>query len=614
MRGKIVKHLIKKELTDVIRDKKTVFAMIGIPILLYPIMMIAMSFILQMTMEDTEDDRTQVVLEGVVSEGFLLFAEGYYDKVDFIEDSDFMSGDDEDYRLVFEHSGGVTIHYDSSKDRLDLSTNDLKNLFASFEVYQLESALLEQGIVVDVIAQEDITLSDLASETMQMGKLIGEILPLLLMVGVSVGVVYPAIDIVTGEKERHTLETLRSLPITSLEIVTSKFTTIALCGIVSTVLNLLSMLLSFAYFITSMTMESEVSIFEGVELSQMVVPIIITSICLVLFTFFVSAASMIMSSFASTFKEAQNYSSPLMIAIMMPAYITMAPTVSLNAVTSLIPIVNISLLIKSAFTFKLDLAFVLMVIVSNLGYSLLTIILLGKVFNREEILFGSQKGFRLLESRSNIKKGTMPGVSDGVTVFAIGIVVLLYMSTVIANVFESTAVQIAGTQAIILIVPFIYALYIKSDLKELYKLRRFSVKYLLIGIPLMAAGLFLTSTLQNLLLQAIPGLEVLLEALEDALLLDNMFIYVIVVAVLPAICEELLFRGFLLTAFRVEQYPVAAILVTSLMFGVFHMNVFQLITGMVLGSVLGFVTYKTKSIYPAMILHFMNNGIAVLLG
>ncbi len=606
MRISILKTLIKKEIIDVIRDKKTVFAMIVMPILLYPILMIGMSFFMQMTIEESKEKTIDILVQGNVTEGFLDFASEQLEKAHFVEESE-----EPFYTLSFEDDQ-VIIQYDSSKDAMEVSLSELKGVFQAFEIQQLEQLVDSAGVKVNTIGEDDIILDDQATDTMLMAKLMGQVLPLLLIVGVILGVIYPAIDIVTGEKERHTLETLRSLPITALEIVVSKFATIVICGLVSAMLNLISIICSVGYFIASLSAVGEFG-FEGISLSEMVVPLLIALLCLVIFAFFASAATMIVVSFASTFKEAQNYITPLMLGLMMPAYITMMPTITLNSITGLIPVVNISLLIREAFAFQLDWSLVALVIISNVAYSLFAMLLLGNIFNREAALFGSGKSFRLLESRKEIVKGGLPGISDAFAIFAIAIVILLYGGLVILELTDVVELQLVSTQAIIVTVTLLYGIYIKSNFKKLFHFKKCSLKYFLIGIPLIGIGLLITLLLQNVLLTLVPGLESLLVQFQETLQFDHIAIYILVVAVCPAICEELLFRGFILTGLQVEKHPVFAIVTSSIMFGIFHMNVFQLITGMVLGGVLGFVTYKSKSIYPAMALHFLNNLVAVFI-
>lgn len=86
------------------------------------------------------------------------------------------------------------------------------------------------------------------------------------------------------------------------------------------------------------------------------------------------------------------------------------------------------------------------------------------------------------------------------------------------------------------------------------------------------------------------------------------------IALVPAICEEILFRGYILRAFEKSWGPIAAVFVSGLIFGLFHIqlgNVFPLAT---LGIILALMTWLSGTIWPAIIAHFINNGAAVLVG
>ena len=84
------------------------------------------------------------------------------------------------------------------------------------------------------------------------------------------------------------------------------------------------------------------------------------------------------------------------------------------------------------------------------------------------------------------------------------------------------------------------------------------------------------------------------------------------VAILPAICEEFLHRGVLLNGLK-EIGIKKAILISSLMFGLLHFNINQFFYATILGMLMALVSVVSKSIYPAMIIHFINNAISVYL-
>lgn len=86
------------------------------------------------------------------------------------------------------------------------------------------------------------------------------------------------------------------------------------------------------------------------------------------------------------------------------------------------------------------------------------------------------------------------------------------------------------------------------------------------------------------------------------------------VGVVPAICEEVLYRGYVMRAFEKSWGILPAILISGLLFGLYHVQLSNLLPLASIGIVLGFVTWASESIYPAMLAHFVNNGGSVLVG
>lgn len=94
--------------------------------------------------------------------------------------------------------------------------------------------------------------------------------------------------------------------------------------------------------------------------------------------------------------------------------------------------------------------------------------------------------------------------------------------------------------------------------------------------------------------------------------IGNFFLQIFTTAVLPAFCEEFLHRGIVLQGIKHMGFK-KAIVISSLLFGLLHFNVGQVAYAFVIGLILGFVAVVSKNIYPAMIIHFMNNFISVYL-
>ncbi|MDE7478561.1 MAG: CPBP family intramembrane metalloprotease, partial [Lachnospiraceae bacterium] len=93
---------------------------------------------------------------------------------------------------------------------------------------------------------------------------------------------------------------------------------------------------------------------------------------------------------------------------------------------------------------------------------------------------------------------------------------------------------------------------------------------------------------------------------------DNALAALFVIAVTPAVCEEMLFRGVILHSLKAKYRVSTAMVITAVLFGIFHMSLIKFIPTGLLGLALCIVVWRTGSIYPAMLMHFINNAISVM--
>ena len=105
------------------------------------------------------------------------------------------------------------------------------------------------------------------------------------------------------------------------------------------------------------------------------------------------------------------------------------------------------------------------------------------------------------------------------------------------------------------------------------------------------------------------------EMIEDFLRTDGIIWFGLLnIALVPAFCEELLFRGYVLRAFEKSWGPVLAIFISGLIFGFFHIQLGNVLPLTALGVILALMTWLSGTIWPAILAHFINNGAAVLVG
>ncbi|MCC0650720.1 ABC transporter permease subunit/CPBP intramembrane protease [Clostridioides sp. ZZV15-6598] len=637
MRSKIVKYIFKKEMLDILRDKKTLFMMIVIPLLLYPLLMLLMIQVMNMSANSMNSKDINIAFDSTPNKVL----------VSMIEEENNLEGDTgtnkdttndkgkikilsvDNYKKSLEEnkidayikieekqsSTSYKIYANSSQENSSNSVKRIETVLDKYKRFTVENTLAEKGLDVQSTL-EPITYStiDIAKTEEVAGYFLGQILPFILIIGVLLGSIYPAIDVMAGEKERGTLETLFTLPISNLELVMGKYMAVSLSAIVTAILNILSMGLTMAFILVSGGLSSQLG-FGNFNYGDLILPIATTLICVCLFSMVVAAISMCVCSLAKSFKDAQNYITPLMLVIMIPSYVSMIPNIVLDRVTAVIPVVNISLLIKSVLSFKSDLNLIALVLTSNIAFVILAIILLSKMFNSEEILFGNSKSFSFLEKRCNIKKGSIPTVSDGIILYAVGLVLLIYVGSLVQIKFGTAGIVM--TQVMIIALPLIFAYYIKADFREVFSIKIPTLKHLLGGVVLWVGGYIIIMIVTQLILFLFPQNMEVAESLNKALFMKDKFLLnLLIIGLLPAICEEIFFRGFIFSAFSKSKNGVKsvklAIICSGVLFGIMHMDFIRIIPTSILGIIFAYSVYKSGSIFVSMLLHFLNNSVAVI--
>ena len=619
MRTHIVKSIFKKEMIDILRDKKTLFMTVILPILLYPILIILMMYIMSVSTTSMAQKELSIAFSELPNSRVMEKIEELTKedgKLKLVEVTDYKKALEEKeisaYVDIVQEGKKIDykIYINSSIEDDTEASNRLENILKEHKEELVKEGVAAAGLEVDQILEPiNYEVVDVAEKEQVVGYLLGTILPFILIIGILSGAIYPAIDIMAGEKERGTLETLLTLPITNLELVIGKYLAVALSTIVTALLSIVSILFSMVFIFLSNKEALGANSFSF-NVNQLILPFIITLVCLVIFSMIIAAISMCVCSLAKSFKEAQNATTPVMLIGMVLSYSSMIPNLELNNITANIPVVNVVLLIKSVLTFRYDLSLMAMVMISNIVFVMLSVWLLSKLFNSEEVLFGNGKGFSFLEKRSNIKKGTMPTVSDGVMVYGVALLLLLYVGSYVQLKFGFFG--LIGNQIIFLVISISLSIYIKTDFKKVYSLRIPSIKSILGGISLWAGIFIVMILIGNILMFLFPQSQEVAKGLEDILIMkDSFLLNLLVVAVAPAIGEEVLFRGFIFSSFKGEKSYKRAIILSGILFGLMHMDFIRIIPTTCLGIATAYAVYKSGSIFIPMLMHFLNNGIAV---
>lgn len=199
---------------------------------------------------------------------------------------------------------------------------------------------------------------------------------------------------------------------------------------------------------------------------------------------------------------------------------------------------------------------------------------------------------------------------------------VLYLFIGILFVFIGSVVQsrelysgLLITEYLILLLPnLMYLKLMGFSLKKVLRLNKISFKQVgyivLITIFAYPIAIFF-NFIMTMILTYIS--EPLVDSIPMAETTGMYFLSLFVIALAPGICEEVMFRGTIMSAYG-SKGKKKAIIYSAILFGAFHLNLQNLLGPIALGIVLGITVYKTNSIYAGMIGHTISNGIAVTIG
>ncbi len=205
-------------------------------------------------------------------------------------------------------------------------------------------------------------------------------------------------------------------------------------------------------------------------------------------------------------------------------------------------------------------------------------------------------------------------------VFSIKEIFILYFITVILFVISSNvligAIGINGipfTHFLSIFAPsFLLIIIMKKDIKNLYFLNTpKNIRYFFGGILLWILAIILSGIYTYYAVKFMPTDE-LIESFDYIFSQTTLTQQIIIMAAVPAVIEELFFRGVILSSLMKKTNIIIAVFISSLLFSLMHFSLIKIFPTFLLGGIFAYVVYKTNSIIPAMVLHFMNNSISII--
>ncbi len=388
--------IFKKELIDTLRDRRTIIAMVVVPLLIFPLII---GVTTKISISQSQKAQAKTLRVALIGNADARFKERLAARADIHlianvpEDSarSFIQTDRLDAAFVFMEdfaqqlqnlrAGEIKFYFKSTDDE-NITKRRLQEIVEKFEEQLLSERFRQLRLDESAIDAVQLTEIDIASVKEKLGKTIGGFLPYIFVIFCFLGSMYPAIDLAAGEKERGTIETLLTAPVSGLEILLGKFGVVVLTGIGSA-------LISIAGLYVGIRQAGEIppEILD-VILGILEVKSILMLLSLLLpLTIFFAGLLLTLSIFAKTFKEAQSIITPVNIIVILPVAIGLIPGITLNTTTAMIPILNVSLATKEIIAGTIETGLLIEVYVSLIILAGLSLLVSSKLFLREDVIF-----------------------------------------------------------------------------------------------------------------------------------------------------------------------------------------------------------------------------------
>lgn len=443
--------------------------------------------------------------------------------------------------------------------------------------------------------------------------------PLVLILMTITGAVYPAIDLTAGERERGTLEVLVAAPVPRMSLLLAKYLAVVVVACLTAAMNLVMMTAT----VVALGLGSMLFGDKGLRPAT----VLEISLLLLLFAAFFSAVLLAVASFARSFKEAQAYLVPLMLVSIAPGLAAILPGLELRGGVAITPLLNIVLLSRDLLEHRAEPAAAVLVVASTLLYALAAVALAARLFGAEAVLYSARSGWGEV-FRPPAQPQPHATASASLLVLA-----LLFPTHLLATQFLALwlpwslgAKLVAAALATALLfgaVPLAAMRWGRVRLVPGLALHR-PHWTCLAGAVLLGLSLW-TLAHEIVVLQHELGVFTLDQAARErvAELAQNLaalplWLAVLTLGVTPAVFEELCFRGYVYGGLASRLSSRAAVCISALLFGAFHLvaadgvAIERLLPSTLLGLVLGWIRLRSGSVLPGVVLHASHNGLLVV--
>jgi sodium transport system permease protein len=661
-----------KELRETLRDRRTIFTLVLMPLLVYPVLSLALQ---RLILNSVSSNKSETIIVGVSSERNMdvlgdainrsqaLTASDSYRPFRY---SDAVLGAESPFKsksgnqpvdwnaIVVEkplketlEAGEVDVTV-SITDRIDDNSNlnpdntrsnnylfsigyrenDSRSEFALSEMRKMLQTLneheasklriangLSRGAPFEILATAIEGENSIASS-------LSSVIPLVLVLMTITGAVYPAIDLTAGERERGTMEALIATPISRFALLLSKYVAVLTVAVLTAIANLTAMFVTLRFSGLSDVLLGG----HGFSLWSVIAVLPL----LIVFAAFFSAILLALCSVAKSFKEAQAYLIPVIILSMGPGILSLLPSVRLTGTMAAIPLINMILMARECLAGNLEVIPGIIAVSTTICYAIIAMAIASQLFGMHAVPQNSEVSWRSwLRAPTQLNRlPTLEHITIYLAFFFPIYFVAIHLLAGLSEIDLRQRVWLNATATVLLfgVLPFLFALWRKLSIPKTFPVGGFSrwrlaiPGLLLISVSMwtVAHEILVISELFGIASLDIEKLANLEKAKTEFLALPLTTIW-ISMAIMIAIAEEWFFRGFVLQGMfgRSKNARAAwiSILISAILFGLFHtvapnlLAIERFLPTAALGILIGWIAWKTGSLVPGMIVHAIHNGL-----
>ena len=388
-----------KELREVLRDRRMLFSTVISPLLITPLLLWGIGVAVQQRQESAQKQVLPIavvapaggreLISAMERESFVVRrVEGRPQAEALLRNRQVKAAvllDEQfDQKVRNEGTAQMVVLFDPLNDTSRDAVTRLKALTDALNAQWLQQRLARRFMGAEFVQPIAVRTQALQTENPVGNLILSIFLPYVIVLSAFFGAVSPAFDLVAGEKERGTIETLLATPASRRQIVWGKFLTVAVVCLIAAIFAMLGMLVAFALPTSSRVFMEQASRFS--ISAQAVGTLLITLLPLAVFY---SATLIIISTFARNQKEAQTYLIPLSSLVVLPAVASMFVRTESAIWLSVVPVLNSAIIIKQVLTGIVDIQFVLFSLLVSCAIAAVTLQIATRLFERETILLSS---------------------------------------------------------------------------------------------------------------------------------------------------------------------------------------------------------------------------------